>query len=246
MRSMERPGPHPDQKLTSPADWLRQRAKAADTHITDIARRSGVDPAALSREMKKNGPSRTVLQLIGRALGWQVPPEILAQARPGKAAGANRARRGHQTPNPQPRIVPADEMEVWTTYPREGPWFFYNDHEVVETAPRPPALQTAQHIAAIRMPNMTMMPWRQPDEFVVLALRRQVTAGNHALVRLISRARPNDPELCLIARIDRLPDGDQPPLMTIYNAPSAALDMRYFSFASMIRILEWPEVAGLA
>lgn len=230
----------------SPTDWLRARAAEDGLFVSDVAKRAQINQGALSRALRNGGPSRAVLEVIAEAMGWEVPPHIMAIARPGRAAGPHRVAQRGAVPKPTRTAVPADHIAVWTTYPREDPWFFYNDHEVVETVSRPASLRSAQHITAIRMPNATMAPWRQPDEFVILALRRPVAPGNHALIRLIPRARPNDPEMSLIARIDRMPEGDKPPSMTIYSLKGGLPDMRFFSFASMLRILEWPEIAGLS
>lgn len=234
--------------LQSPADWLREQARGHGMTVTDVARRSDVDQGALSRAMKRGGPSREVLRTIANALKWTIPDAVLLAAPPGRSTGPQRVAKRGAIPalSRIPTAQPVDQLAVWTTYPREEPWFYYNDQEIVETVARPSALQSAQHIMAIRMPNASMSPWRQPDEFIVLALRRPVAPGNHALVRLVPRARPNETELSLIARIDRMPEGDKPPAMTIYNLRGGVPDMKFFAYVSMIRVLEWSEVSGLS
>lgn len=211
------------------------RAVGADTP-THLARKARIAPSTLTRMLKEGGPEHQpradTLRQIERVSRVPLPPELAAIARP-EASG-----------------LPAHAVEGEVTVPvralvgtRHDGLFLLN-REPLEWTRRLPGLARRLRVFAVRMPDDSMTPWRQPNELVHIEPTWAVADGCHVLAYLRNTNDRDGDDLVCIRRFRGRDRAAGHVLLESYRILGETQRIPEKDVLLMQRVLEWPEVVA--
>lgn len=203
---------------------------------TELARKAKVAPSTLTRMLGAEGPLHhprgETLRALERASRTPLPPELHAIAHPDLAGAPQGAAEGEMN-------IPVRAL-VGTRH--EG--LFHLNREPFEWARRLPGLARRLRVYAVRMPDDSMTPWRQPNELVHVDPTWAVSDGCHVLVSLANTKEANGDEFVCIRRFRGRDRQGGVALLERYGVLGEVDRVPQNQILSMHRILEWAEVVG--
>lgn len=164
-------------------DYLERVRRETGFTLTEIARRAKLSPTTLTRFMAREDEQHSLrpstLRAIEQATRVNLPPELAAAARgmdPTPEHGAEE----------RPGAVP-----LFALYGTSEHGDFLRNEQPTDIAPRLAGIAHNMRVFAVRMPDASMAPWRQPNELLYIDPTRFASAGDHALVEM---SHPRDPD----------------------------------------------------
>ena len=194
-----------------------------------LATVTGIDPSYVTRMVKgERNASAEVLKKMADQTGVPLPPELLAVLPP--EGPAQTAGMG---------LV---DVPLYTLIPAAGGGAAYRSNVVSDRAPRLPGIIHARDVMAVRMPDDSMSPWRQPSEMIYLQPGWAVARGDHVLAELPHPTDPDSPNSVFVVRqVAQIRQGE----LTLATYDGAApVKLRRGEYLALTRVMEWSELTA--
>lgn len=227
-------------------EWILELKSQTGLELTNLARHAGLNQSTVTRPV--NDPTNTkpitaqVLRRLSEAFGKPLPANVLEHLDPGRPRERTNIRPARKSKASTEITTPvlewkiSKDVPIWGSILKTPGTPFELNREVVAYAPRLPGIIGAKAVFAIRMPDESMSPWRQPDEYIYVDANRPVKSGDHVLIEYIRTDAPKSDLLCVFAQFR---NGQY-----WQYGPRAYITDR-ITIAQRWRILEWAECVGM-
>jgi phage repressor protein C with HTH and peptisase S24 domain len=219
---------------TPERDYLERVTRETGLTLTEIARRAKLAPTTLTRFMSRDDDKHSLrpstLRAVEQVSRVPLPPELAAAAR-------GMEPTSDQAAEERPGTVP-----LFSLYAASDHGDFLRNDQPTDIAPRLPGIAHNMRVYAVRMPDASMAPWRQPNELVYIDPTRFASAGDHALVELSHPRDPNHPRSVFRIRRIAARNRDGSLRLTPYDGGETEAVPRE-RVLGVHRVLEWPEAS---
>lgn len=222
-------------------EFVREVMRVTKTNNSaELGRAIGIHPSTLWRilasEEETMAPKAETLRALQAAARRPLPPELAELLRgPAPEPPTSLAASGLAS-----RPIPVHAL-IGTRIPGR----FHLNREPFEYVRRPEHLLGRERVFALRMPDDSMMPWRAPNELILVDPTWAVAQGDHALVEINNTQEPDGPPLYIVRRFIALDPRSRQLRLGRYGARGVEQEaLRQTDSPGMQRILEWPAVLG--
>lgn len=204
---------------------------------TELARKARIAPSTLTRMLKEGGPTHSprpeTLRQIERVSRVPLPPELANIAHPDLVGAPAATAEGELN-------IPVRAL-VGTRI--DGRYLL--NREPFEWTRRLPGLARRLRVFAVRMPDDTMAPWRQPNEMVFVDPTWAIADGCHVVVYFPNTMESDGEEMVSIRRFRGRDRQAGMIRLEDYTLRGNVTELPTTKVLMMHRVVEWTEAAGI-